>query len=188
MQIPFSIGALKPELYVEYTEGVVVGKWKFPGRFLHWNLRSTDLLDVHSLGLSTEGIAAHRGAAVQTGSGLQGASRHLYWADRKKVSDMLYRWFSLIFLEWSSKEIVNIKRLYGEDLNMLVFYNRRKGVFQVVFMMKTNFWDTQTWLLNGMTEPTWHLFWFYLWNNQICQYFCCITALKADKSGWHWLI
>lgn len=89
------------------------------GKFLKRNLQSTDLLEVHSLGLPTGGIVAHRGAAVHTGSGLQGASRHLCWADGKKGSDMLYRWFSLIFLQWSSKEIVHIKRRYGEDLNML---------------------------------------------------------------------
>lgn len=66
---------------------------------------------------------------------------------------------------------------------MLVFYNRRKGALQVVFMTKTNFWGTQTWLLKGMIESTWHLFWFSLWNNQICQYICCITPLAADKPG-----
>lgn len=185
MQIPFCVGTWKPELYVEYAKEVMVGKGKFPGRFLHWNLQS---IDHHSLDLSAEGTGDHRGTAVQTGSGLQWASRHLCWADGKKGSDMLYRLFSLIFLQWSSKEIVHIKRRYGEDLNVLLFFNRRKGDFQVVFMMKTNFWGNQTWLLNGMIEPMWHLFWFYLWNNQICQYICWITPLAADKTGWHWLI
>lgn len=163
----------------------MVGKGKSPGRFLHWNLQSTDH---HSLDLSAEGIVDHRGTAVQTGSGLQGAPRHLCWADGKKGSDMHYRLFSLIFLQWSSKEIVHIKIRYGEDLNMLVFFKSRKGAFKVVLKMKTNFWGTQTWLLSGMIEPSWHLFWLCLWNNQICQYICCITPLAADKSGWHWLI
>lgn len=77
MQIPFCISTLNPELYVEYTQEVMVGRGKFPGRLLHWNLQSTNLLEVHCLGLSPEGIVAHRGTAVQPGSGLQGASRHL---------------------------------------------------------------------------------------------------------------
>lgn len=49
---------------------------------------------------------------------------------------------------------------------MLLFYNRRRA-FQVVFMMKTNFWGTQTQLLNGTKR---YLFWFHKWNNQIYKY------------------
>lgn len=70
---------------------------------------------------------------------------------------------------------------YRENFYMLVFYNRSRKTFHVVFRVKTNFHGIQTHLLNGMK---YHLFWFPLWNNQICKYLSVvITPSGADKSG-----